>query len=61
MCPLDGSIAGVLVMPTVGVMSPQGSWLPAPDDGTGVPTERCHTTAPVAALSAYTVSCSVAT
>ena len=44
-------------MPTVGEMSPQGSD-PA---GTGVPTWVDHSTAPVVADSAYTVSFSVAT
>ncbi len=51
------SITGVPVMPTVGEMSPQGSD-PA---GTGVPTWFDHSTAPVVADSAYTVSFSVAT
>ena len=54
--PRASSTTGVPVIPTVGVMSPQGS----DPDGTGV--ARCvdHTTAPVVAESASTVSFSVA-
>ena len=44
-------------MPTVGEMSPHGS----DDEGTGVARCLDHTTAPVLADSAYTVSFSVAT
>jgi hypothetical protein len=54
--PRAGSMTGVPVIPTVGVMSPQGSE-PA---GTGVPRCLDQITAPVAADSAYTVSFSVA-
>ncbi len=50
-------MTGVPVMPTVGVMSPQGSE-PA---GTGLPRCADQSTAPVAGDSAYTVSFSVAT
>src|ERR1700689_2044618 len=52
-----GSITGVPTIPTVGVMSPQGSAA----EGTGVPTLFSHTTAPVAASSAYILSPTVAT
>ena len=45
------------VTPTVGAMSPHGS----ADAGTGVPSERLQTIVPVDALSASTVSFSVAT
>ena len=50
-------MTGVPVIPTVGVMSPQGSELA----GTGVARCRDQATFPVAADSAYTVSFSVAT
>ena len=52
-----GSMTGVPVMPTVGVMSPQGSDV----EGTGLPRWADQATAPVAADRAYTVSFSVAT
>src|SRR6204780_1128983 len=55
--PSAGSITGVPTIPTVGVMSPQGSEL----EGTGVPALACHAIAPVAASSAYTSSPTVAT
>ena len=45
--PLDGSIAGVPVMPAVGAISPQGR----SPDGTGRPSCVDQTTAPVAADS----------
>jgi hypothetical protein len=50
-------MTGVPVMPTVGVMSPQGRSL----EGTGVPTWVDQTTRPVEAERASTVSFSVAT
>ena len=55
--PRASSTTGVPVIPTVGVMSPQGS----DRDGTGDATCVDHTTAPVVAERAYTVSFSVAT
>ena len=54
--PRAASTTGVPVMPTFGLMSPQGR----SPDGTGVPTWVCHNTAPVLAASAYMVSFSVA-
>ena len=53
---LDGSITGVPVIPTVGLMSPQGR----SDAGTGVARCCCHWTWPVEADRATTVSFSVA-
>ena len=53
----DGSMTGVPVIPTVGVMSPHGRSVA----GTGVPRCVDHATAPVLADRAYTVSFSVAT
>ena len=50
-------MTGVPVMPTVGVIFPQGRLA----DGTGLPRCVDQTTAPVAAESSYTVSSSVAT
>ena len=50
-------MTGVPVMPTVGVMFPQGR----PVVGTGLPRCADQATAPVAAESAYTVSFCVAT
>ncbi len=54
---MRGSITGVPVIPTVGEMLPQGS----DPEGTGVPRWRDHSTAPLAADRASTVSFSVAT
>ena len=54
---LAGSITGVPVIPATGLMSPHGSE-PA---GTGLPTCADQAILPVAAVSAYTVSFSVAT
>ncbi len=50
-------MTGVPVMPTVGVMLPQGSELA----GTGLPRCCDQTIAPAPGVSAYTVSFSVAT
>jgi hypothetical protein len=50
-------MTGVPVIPTVGVMSPQGR----DAAGTAVPTWADQATAPVPDDSAYTVSFSVAT
>ena len=55
--PRAGSITGVPVIPSVGLMSPQGS----DDAGTGVARCLDQMTAPESADSAYTVSFSVAT
>ena len=50
-------MTGVPVIPTVGVMSPQGRSVA----GTGVPRCADQALAPLLAFSAYTVSFSVAT
>ncbi len=47
--PVAGSMTGVLVIPTVGWMSPQGS----SEEGTGAPRFTCQARAPVAWSNAY--------
>src|ERR1035441_696739 len=54
--PVTGSMTGVLVMPRVGEMSPQGS----SEEGTGAPRLTCQACAPVVSLKAYRSLFSVA-